>query len=471
VSLSTKVLATIREHELVGAEDRVAVAVSGGADSVALVWILRQLELDGVLPGSLAGLLHVNHQLRGIESDRDESFCRDLAARLQLPVEIARVDVGTLARQTGRSLEATGREVRYRYFREIAATLGATAIATGHTVDDQAETVLLRLLRGAGARGAGAIRVRRGRIIRPLLHVRRRDLRAYLSERGEAFCEDTSNANRSFARNRVRHELLPVIEQIAPGGLPALARFAELSVADETYLQSVATESAALIVSSETGAFGSAGVQLNVGALTKLPLAIGRRVVRLALERGAPGSGFSLKHVQAVLNLANAGSPVGHLDLAHLQAERRGDLLWLCRPGSRADTPFSRPLPVPGVVEIPEVGMTIAASVRDSLEGTALASGRGDVATVRREPGGGPWAVRNRRAGDRFQPLGAPGHRKLHDLLIDRKIPREARDRVPVIVDAAGQIVWVVGLTIAHSYRVTTPQTGVVVLEVRRNTG
>jgi tRNA(Ile)-lysidine synthase len=471
VSLSTKVLATIREHRLVRAEDRVAVAISGGADSVALAWILQQLELDGLLSGSLAGLIHVNHQLRGAESDRDESFCLDLAARLRLPVEVTRIDVDAVARQTGRSLEATGREVRYRFFRDAALTMGATVVATGHTVDDQAETVLLRLLRGAGARGVGAIRVRRGRIIRPLLHVRRAELRAYLGERGAPFCEDTSNVNRSFARNRVRHDLLPVIEQIAPGGLAALARFAELSIADETYLQSVAIESAAGIVSFETGPFHSAGVQLDVGTLTRLPVAIGRRVVRLALEQGAQGLGFSLKNVQAVLNLANASRPVGHLDLAHLQAERRGDRLWLCRPVTAADTPFSRPLPLPGVVEVPEAGMTIAASVRDGLEGSELASGRGDVATVQGHPGAGPWVVRNRRPGDRLQPLGSPGHRKLHDLLIDRKIPREVRDRVPVIVDTAGQIVWVVGLTIAHSYRVTTPQTGVVVLEVRRNTG
>ena len=255
-SLSRKVLVTLRDHCLVRAEDRIAVGISGGADSVALLWILRELEGDRSLGASLAGLIHVNHGLRGAESRRDEEFCRELAERLCLPIEIAHVDVAAVARETGRSLEATGRDLRYRFFQDAASRMGATLVATGHTVDDQAETVLLRLLRGAGARGVGGIRVRRGAIIRPLLHVRRTELRTYLAERQEPFCEDSSNDDRSFPRNRVRHELLPVIERIAPGGPAALARFAALSVADETYLQAVATEAAAEIVLSDSASGG-----------------------------------------------------------------------------------------------------------------------------------------------------------------------------------------------------------------------
>jgi tRNA(Ile)-lysidine synthase len=185
------------------------------------------------------------------------------------------------------------------------------------------------------------------------------------------------------------------------------------------------------------------------------------------MEQAAPGRGFSLKHVQAVLDLARPGA-AGHLDLARLQVERRNESLWLNRRASGPVPGFDHPLTVPGAVEVPEAGMTITASRVETLGTAGLGSGRGDWATVQAGPEKGPWTVRNRHPGDRFWPLGAPGHRKLHDLFIDRKIPRQARDRVPIVVDASGQIVWVVGLTIAHGYRVTMPRGGVVVLEAWR---
>ena len=177
--LASRVLRVIRKHALLAATDRVAVALSGGADSVALLWLLVELGRAGDLPGAVTGVIHVNHGLRGAEAARDEDFCRGLADRLGLPIEAATIDVAGAARATRRSLEATARDLRYQFFTEAAARLGATVVATGHTLDDQAETVLLRLLRGAGSRGLAGIRLRRGSCIRPLLATRRDDLRRY----------------------------------------------------------------------------------------------------------------------------------------------------------------------------------------------------------------------------------------------------------------------------------------------------
>ena len=201
-ALSARVLRTIRDHALVGRADRVAVALSGGPDSVALVWLLEDLGADGRLDRPV-GLVHVNHGLRGAESDRDEAFCRELAERLSLPIEVGRFDVAARARVERRPLEPVARDVRYQFFGDAAARLGATLVATGHTLDDQAETVLLRLLRGAGARGLAGIRIRRGPFIRPLLDSAATSFAAFSRSRGSALattrptCGSTSRATAS----------------------------------------------------------------------------------------------------------------------------------------------------------------------------------------------------------------------------------------------------------------------------------
>jgi tRNA(Ile)-lysidine synthase len=466
-ALSSQVLRTIRAHALIGPQERVAIAVSGGADSVALVWLLQELIAHG-LDATIAGLLHVNHTLRGAESDRDEAFCRQLAARLQLPIETTSVDVAALARAERRSMEAVARDVRYRFFEDAAPRLRATVVATGHTQDDQAETVLLRLLRGAGGRGLSGIRIRRGSIIRPLLECRRADLRRYLQDRGKQFCEDSSNADIAITRNHVRHRLLPVIEEIAPGGTSAIARAASLSQADEACLSALARNAAPNVLLSS----GDAGVQMNAAALASEPIAVARRLIRQAIEQVHAGRSATAGHIDAVLSLASAASSVGRsLDLPGVRADRCGDVLLIRRAipnevAKQGVTRFEVTLPLPGSAEVPEAGFAISAmgGLGQEIE---RRSGP-DVAVVAAAALSLPLAVRNRRPGDRLRPSGAPGHRKLQDILVDRKIPRAERDRVPLVVDAAGRIVWVAGVTIAEECRVTAPSAGVVVLKVHK---
>lgn len=448
-------------HHLLTSGDRVAVAVSGGGDSVALVWLLRDLSAERGF--ELAGLVHVNHQLRGEASDEDEAFCRALAERLQIPFDVTRVDVRALAQASRQSIEAAARTARYVAFDAAMDRLGATTLATGHTRDDQAETVLLRLLRGAGTRGVAGIRLRRGRIIRPLLDCRRADLREWLAERGEMFREDQSNDDVSIARNRIRHELLPVIARIAPTGVEALGRFAELAAADDDWLTKSAIESAASVVLSDEGAAPS-GVALDVAALNRLPPALAGRVILMAASRVSARSALSLRHLDAVLALAGADKTDGHTDLPGLAIDRSGGVLRIRGARGRAESAtYDRALPVPGMVELPGAGGRISASVAPRAGGRVMA---GTVATLQSSALTLPLRVRNRRDGDRLRPLGAPGRRKLQDLLVDRKVPRAERDSVPLVVDAGGRIVWVAGVTIAHECRVTAPEAGVVILEL-----
>jgi len=453
-----------------GVDDRVAVAVSGGSDSVALFWLLHALAPD--LGLELAGLIHVNHQLRGAESDGDEVFCRRLADRMGLPIAATGVDVAADARARRVSMEVAARDARYQFFETAARDLGATVIVTGHTLDDQAETVILRLLRGAGTRGLSGVRARRGQVARPLLHVRRAEARDYLIARDEAWRDDASNLDTAIARNRVRHELMPVLESLAPGAAIVLARTARLAQDDENYLMEAAIKNRPALVVSEEGP--GRPVELDAGTLSLLPPALARRLIRALVAQVAPGAGLSAAHLEAVLGLAGTDKPAGHLDLAGLTAQKRGAVLSL---HPRADAPESvsnpvgsnawapRALDVPGSVAVPEASVMISATRGTAaVEWGALGAG---AAAVQMQSIRLPLFVRNRRPGDRLRPLGAPGRRKLQDVLVDRKVPRGERDRVALVVDADDKIVWVAGLTVAHDCRVTAPEDGVLILEQR----
>jgi tRNA(Ile)-lysidine synthase len=459
--LTVGVRRAIRRRGLLQPEDRVIAAVSGGADSLALAHLLAEIQPER--GWQFVGLVHVNHGLRPGEADEDEAFCRGLAERLRLPLHRVYVDVRQRAAERRQSLEAAARDVRYAAFEEAAAALSATHVATGHTLDDQAETVLLRLLRGAATRGVGAIRARRGAVIRPLLDVPHADLCAYLTARGESWRTDSSNADLRIPRNRLRHTVMPLIRDAWPGGTRALARFADLSLDDEMCLQGMAAE-----VFSALAILRGGGVQLDVRGVGELPAALARRVVRQAIE--SAGGRPSFADVEAVRRLARSGKREGHLDLAHVAVERDATVIRVAAPAGvrgAASRPFYWPMPVPGATDIPETGVSILASLKKEAAARQLLSDQTAVLQARAVRL--PLAVRSRRPGDRIRPLGAPGARKLQDLLVDRKVPRRERDRVPIVIDAEGRILWVAGIAIAHDCRVTAPQSGVVILELKKD--
>jgi tRNA(Ile)-lysidine synthase len=459
--LVRRVRRTIRQRALFAEGDRVAVALSGGPDSVALTWLLGDLAPRA--SWKLVGLVHVNHGLRDRESDADETFCRALAARLGLPITVIAVDVRSRAAMRRQSIEAAARVERYAAFERAAVELGATRIATGHTIDDQAETVLLRLFRGAGARGLSAIRPRRGLYARPLIDVRRAELLGDLVRRGEAARDDSSNLDRAVPRNRLRHDVLPLVSSAWPGAVPALARFAELAADDERFLAETARR-----VGLAVAIPSAAGVQqIDVRGLNQLPAALARRIVRQGLE--AAGGRAWFRDIEAVRALARADKPDGHLDLDGATIERDGPRLRFSA-GVSAEPPaaFEYVLGVPGAVAVPETGMTIRASLIEGAAGRPRAGEPVSVAVLDAAALALPLSVRSRRRGDRMRPLGSAGSRKLQDLFVDRKVPRAERDRVPLVVDAEGRIVWVVGYAIAEACRVTTPESGVVILEMKK---
>ena len=459
MDLLSRVLRTVRMHRMVSQGGRVLVALSGGADSIAMVHMLRELEKTGVL--TIAGVAHFNHRLRGAAADADERFCRDVAASLDLPIEVDSTDVRALAAAEGRSLEDAARTARYAFLEAAADRLEAEAIAVGHSVEDQAETFLLRLLRGAGPRGLAGIRPRTGRIVRPLIEISRQELRDYVQERQLAFREDESNADLSIARNAVRHRLLPVLQAFSPSVADVLAREADIAREDDDFLSQTAIDLASSIVLDTKH-----GIEVEIESVRALHPALASRVVREALDRAAPGQFFGRDHIRSTLTLMDA--PVNGagaaLSLPGLSVRREGGRLVF--GGSRLE-PFSNsfqfPLSIPGEVALP--GWTVSAQAESEKGDRSFSAAAVSVAAVMKLP----LVVRSRKPGDRFRPLGMGGQgRKLQDFLVDRKVSRSERDTLPLVVDSDDKIVWVVGQSVAEDFRVTDTSQGVILLKAKR---
>jgi tRNA(Ile)-lysidine synthase len=468
MTLLEQVRRTIERHQLADPRTRVGVAVSGGPDSTALAHLLGTLAARGAF--TIVGACHFNHRLRPA-AERDERFCTELAGSLGWPILIEREDVGARARDARTSIEEAARTARHAFFARAARHFDADVVALGHTKDDQAETFLLRLLRGAGPRGLGAMHPRRGAIVRPLLDCRRQALKAYLDEHGLPYVHDESNEDVSIPRNRVRLELLPLLEdRFNPSIVEALATEAEIARDDWHWITQTADEAAKGAIRREPGIW-----HVDVKVLRSLPRALARMVVRQAMIEAADGRPISARWVEAALRLAAEAR--GHLDGPGLSLDRRGDLLDLAgrRAGerySRASRPdanlFSVPLSIPGEISWPEAGWLVSAEPAPSAAAGAerAAACTGSTVLVQLHDAG-PLTVRSRRPGDWIRPVGLGGRKKLQDYFVDRKLPRDVRDFVPLVVDRFDRIIWVAGYTIDDQFEVTDPAQPVLLLGLK----
>ena len=464
-SLVERVHRTIHRYSLLPPDAGVLVAASGGADSTALLFLLAELMPEGRF--RLAGVAHYNHQLRA-EASEDESFCRELAARLSLPFEAGTGDVAAESARTRTSLEDAGRRMRYAFLREAASRLGASHIAVGHTRDDQAETVLLALVRGAGPRGLAGMAARRGAIVRPLIEQSHDELVQWLRSRQIPFREDESNRDPRFLRNRVRHELLPVLrERFSPAIVSVLGRTAAIAADDAVFLDARAAEAFASVV---LPAAGRRCLVLDGPRLASCPPAIARRVAALALARFGGGAGaIGFEQAERLVALAS-GELRGPLSFPGQQAEILAGRLRLTprtgrsagKAGPRLNS-FRAALSIPGETLVPD-GRVLSTELRRLDQGSELGGGCTAVIDASSVSALG---VRFRRPGDQFRPLGLRGSKKLQDFFVDRKVPRDRRDATPLVVDADDRIVWVAGHVIAEDFRVGPGTRDVVILKLR----
>lgn len=458
MTLVDRVQAFAARQQLWTPTTRVIAAVSGGADSVALACLLHNLASRGYL--RLAGLAHLHHGIRGRAADEDAAFVEALAARLGVPCCRADADVPAAACLHRQSLELAGRHARLAFYREAKTRLGADAVALAHTRSDQAETVLLRLTRGAGTRGLTAMAPRAGHRVRPLLEIGRDELRRWLMAHQMAWREDATNADRRIPRNRVRHEVLPQLAAVNPRVEEALARAARIAAADGALLDELAAAEFARHVEVE-----DRHARIDHDRLAALPEALARRVVRAALAAVDPHRAHGWEETDAVLSGTDGVREVGAVRM-----ERFGGRVVLMHRGV-GPRPAAGPevllaLDVPGTVTHPEGWWTVAAE--GPLPPAQAPPPSPDRAVLDAAALGRHLTVRSWRAGDRVQPLGLGGRKKLQDLFVDRKVPRDERGLVPLVLDARARVAWVAGLVVAEPFRVTPATSGVVVLTLRR---
>ena len=447
--LLATVRTTLRRHAMLADGDGVVVAVSGGGDSTALLYLLHRLASERDLRLTA---VHVDHGLRPGSGAEADHVLR-LGARLGVPVAAVRVTV----ERTG-SLQDAARRARYAALDAQAARLGAARIAVGHTLDDQAETVLMRLLQGSGLRGLAGIRPVRGRVIRPLLAVRRSDLRAVLAEAGLDWIEDPSNEDRRFLRTRIRLEVLPRLARAYGGDLaPLLASVAERARRAREALEAAAGEALGRLGRREPDA-----IVLSRSALRGLPPAVGTEVLRLAVSRlGGPAALRAWAHRGLARVLADP-PPRRPFRLGGLHVEVSGGHVRLAAP---PPTPLTaRPLDIPGTRPLPEIHRVLEARLLPAAD--YAVPRRPDVAAFDAEHLPDRLTVRARRPGDRFHPFGASGERRLKRFLIEAGVPRWERQRVP-LVEAGGRIVWVAGLRRAAAAPVTSATRRVVELALK----
>jgi len=433
---------TIEKYKLLTREDKILVALSGGVDSCALLAVLLELRKEWAFDLFLG---HFNHRLRpgAIE---DEQFVRKVAKQHSLPLFVGSEDVRSYARDRRLNLEEAGRVLRYDFLIRTAQKIGDAKVATGHNMNDQAETFLMRLLRGSGLRGLGSIfPVIEGRIIRPLLFVERKEIEAYLRKKSIEFRRDESNLDRRLTRNKIRLDLIPHIqENFEPKIIPHISRVVSILQEEDDLLEKLtSTEVRKTIIQKDGKAC------LDLKAMSALPRGLARRIIRKFIkELKGDLKGISFEDVESILELGEKKS--FHLKKKFLLT-RGKDLVCLRKiPSPKIEYEYvwdgNRPLVIEElhlIVEAKRLKHGSSPFVFDDNSRVFL-----DGKKI-----GFPIRIRNRREGDRYQPLGAPGKKKLKEIMRAKRIPLEERDRRPVFV-FGDEIIWILGFPVGEKHKI-----------------
>mgnify|MGYP005838627345 CR=1 FL=1 len=432
-----KVKRTIAKYSMLELGDKVLVGVSGGADSVALLHTLVQLREEYQLS---LWIVHLNHMFRGQDAREDAEFVARLGTTLGVPSFIEEVDVPKLMEETGLSAQLAARQARYLFYERIVAQVGAQRVALGHHGDDQAETILMRFLRGAGEDGLAGIPPVRGKIIRPLLEVNRQEIEEYCQQYNLGFRTDYSNLKTIYLRNKIRLELLPLLEKEYNSNIrQTLVRLGDVFREDSSYLQEKALTALAEVVLKQEDC------QLVIGweNLVSYSKAMQRRIFREGIRKVKGNlENISFSHLEDLIEFFSREEKGQKILPGNVFLEKSYGKLLIRK---QEEPPiFSQLLQIPGTTIIPELGLVITSKV---IENSCLGKPKADNpwhAYLDYYPTKGPLVIRNRREGDRFQPLGMVGSKKIKDFFIDEKIPRYERDNIPLLVQGQ-EILWVMG--------------------------
>ncbi|PKN10435.1 MAG: tRNA lysidine(34) synthetase TilS [Deltaproteobacteria bacterium HGW-Deltaproteobacteria-7] len=453
-----KIEQTINKYRLLENGDRVVVALSGGADSCALLFSLLAISETCCLKIIVA---HFNHGLRHDQSNEDEVFCKNLARRSGLLFVSEKMRQPAIPR--GLSPEDYFRQERYHFLDKVAADNGANKIALGHHLEDQAETVLLNFLRGSGLDGLkGMLPMRENRYIRPLMEVSRQEIINFLKVAGIAYREDSSNNSAVYLRNRIRGELIPFLkERYNPQIERNLVRMAEIIRRDDDFMCGYVNA----ILASSSIQKKKDEMSFSAQYFRTLHVSLGYRLIKALLEYLAPaGKGFSSSHIQSLVDLAAGSSAGKSVSLPYgLHALKEYDRIFIRSSRIEKVRDYAYPLTIPATVDLKERGIILSLKwgAADEIDFNSSQKTYLDGDKIKE-----PLIIRNRRRGDWFEPLGTKGTQKIKKLLIDRKIPRSERDRIALIADQES-VIWIENMHLNERIKVSSETKKILILEIR----
>jgi len=434
---------TIKTYRLFAKGDKILLAYSGGLDSTGLLALLLEIKDEWDLKLFLG---HFNHGIRQ-SAETDEEFVKHMADKFSIPLYLGRADVRSYSRQKRINLEEAGRVLRYDFLKKTALEIGNAKIATAHTLNDQAETFLMRLFRGSGPSGLASIYpVVDDIIVRPLIHIERKEIEDYLKKKGMSFCVDESNFDRRFFRNRIRLDLIPYLQTHFDSKIiPHLGRAASIIQEEELAFKKIAEDEAKRITkcSDET-------LRLDYEALLSMPRGLARRVVREFISRiKGDLRGITFQDIESILSLRE-GKEI-HLK-KQLIIQKSQNMLSL-KMDIPSVTPYEYKWDGKSQLKIKEVGMVFEGHIQKKSELIPFSYDDKKVAYVDFRKIKFPLKVRNRRKGDRHQPLGSPGHKKIKEIMRAKNIPFRERDKIPLFL-SGNEIVWILGLPVSEKARV-----------------
>ena len=477
LQLRKQVAGVIREYDLFSANDRVLIGVSGGPDSVALLSLIHNTSRTNP-PYSEIFIAHLNHSIRGRESDEDEQFVTTLAEKYGVPLITEKRDIVEIARERKISLEEAARDERYKFFESAAEKMGANVIAVGHNADDNAETVLHRIIRGTGITGVSGIRPKRKltpvstiSLVRPLLFTWRKDIIAYLKDENLSYRIDSTNIEKDKLRNRIRLELIPHLEENYNAKIKkSLAVLGETALQNSDYLEVKAKALFEDVLINREASLET--IALDINRLKESPQILQQMIIKEAIIRlDIPLKKLSNRNYKDILNIVNSGKTSAiNVVKEYLNVRREENELHLSKNRYCAEeTPVisEMEIKVPGETELVDMNCRVKTEIREIKNGFLEEFKQNKTnyeEAVDFDKVSMPLTVRTRKPGDRFQPLGSRGAKKIKDFFIDNKVSVMERDTVP-IVTMNGEPIWIVGFRIDDRIRVSEETTNLLVMK------